>query len=124
MKNENIKTINLGAHGIVIHLVLPQDENGRYGGGSIVSNLEEVCEHCGHRDCDFDCEEAMEWAQDRDHEEMERKNEELKNNRDYNNRIDGFTSLILSQAVMGIDVESPAYLEALETAEQSIGNNS
>ena len=34
----------------------------------------------------------------------------------YNNRIDGITSLILAHACAGVDVKSPAYIEAVETA--------
>ena len=35
---------------------------------------------------------------------------------DYCTAIDGLESLILGHAVAGVDVESPAYLEGIETA--------
>jgi hypothetical protein len=37
--------------------------------------------------------------------------------------FDGILSLILAHAVVLIDVESPAYLEGIETAVQGIGND-
>ena len=41
----------------------------------------------------------------------------------YNAAIDGIESLILAQACAGIDVQSDAYLEALDTAIDAISNN-
>ena len=41
----------------------------------------------------------------------------------YNAAIDGLESLILAHACSGIDVESPEYLEGIETAESAIGHH-
>ena len=44
-------------------------------------------------------------------------------NRQYNAAIDGLESLILAHAFAGVDVESPAYLEGIETAVDAIANH-
>ena len=44
-------------------------------------------------------------------------------NRQYNAAIDGLESLILAHACVGVDVESPAYIEGIETAVEAIGNH-
>jgi len=43
-------------------------------------------------------------------------------NRRYNTVIDGLESLILAHACAGVDVESPAYIEGIETAVHAIAN--
>ena len=43
-------------------------------------------------------------------------------NRQYNAAIDGLESLILAHACAGVDVESPAYVEGIETAVDAIAN--
>jgi CheY-specific phosphatase CheX len=65
------------------------------GGGSITDDLHEEI----HPDC----------IQTTDIIEME----------NWNNMVDGITSLILAHACAGIDVESPAYIEGIETAIQA-----
>ena len=45
-------------------------------------------------------------------------------NRQYNAAIDGLESLILAHACAGVDVESPAYVEGIETAVDAIANRS
>jgi hypothetical protein len=42
---------------------------------------------------------------------------------DYNCAIDGIESMILAHACAGIDIESPAYLEGIETAVEGYANN-
>jgi hypothetical protein len=43
--------------------------------------------------------------------------------RQYNAAIDGLEALILAHACSGIDVESPAYVEGIETAVEAIANH-
>jgi hypothetical protein len=43
--------------------------------------------------------------------------------RRYNAAIDALESLILAHACAGVDVESPAYVEGIETAVEAIGNH-
>jgi hypothetical protein len=44
-------------------------------------------------------------------------------NRQYNAALDGLESLILAHACAGADVESPVYIEGIETAVEGIGNH-
>ena len=44
-------------------------------------------------------------------------------NRQYNAAIDGLEALILAHACAGLDVESPAYVEGIETAVEAIANH-
>jgi hypothetical protein len=44
-------------------------------------------------------------------------------NRQYNAAIDGLEALILAHACAGVDVESPAYVEGIETAVNAIANH-
>ena len=110
------KTIKLGCYGMEIHL----EENGL---GSITSDLKEVCQFCGYPDCDFLCMEAQEWASDRDIDCQNDKNEELRDKKNVNSMIDIVESMVLAHAIAGIDVESPAYIEGIETVVDGIGNN-
>ena len=43
--------------------------------------------------------------------------------RQFNAAIDGLESLILAHACAGVDVESPAYIEGVETAVEAIANH-
>jgi hypothetical protein len=44
-------------------------------------------------------------------------------NRQYNAATDGLEALILAHACAGVDVESPAYVEGIETAVDAIVNH-
>jgi hypothetical protein len=44
-------------------------------------------------------------------------------NRQYNAAIDGLEALVLAHACAGVDVESPAYVEGVETAVDAIANH-
>ena len=44
-------------------------------------------------------------------------------NNDFNCAMDGIESMILAHAVAGIDVDSPAYIEGIETAVDACANN-
>lgn len=37
--------------------------------------------------------------------------------------FDGIFSMILAHAIAGIDIESPAYIEGIETAVEAVGNH-
>ena len=51
------------------------------------------------------------------------KEEENEENELYNAACDGIESMILAHAAAGIDIESPAYIEGIETAVESCANN-
>jgi hypothetical protein len=42
----------------------------------------------------------------------------------WNSAVDGITSMILAHACAGVDIESPAYIEGIETAIQAVDNES
>ena len=37
--------------------------------------------------------------------------------------IDGIESMILAHAIAGVDIESPAYIEGIETAGEAVANH-
>lgn len=41
----------------------------------------------------------------------------------YNAAMDGIEAMILAHAIAGVDVESPAYIEGIETAVEGCANN-
>jgi hypothetical protein len=108
--------IELPCYGIVIQL----DPNG----GSINNDdLYEVCPHCKQADCVFDCERSK-----RVHEGLANYNEqecddEVVSRTRYNAAADGIMSMTLAAACAGVDIKSAAFVEAIETAIQSAGNN-
>jgi len=99
------------------------DGSVRYRGGTITSSLKEICPHCRALDCDFDCPDAMEWASSQDIEDQVNNNTKLASNRHYNFACDAIEAMVLAHAIAGIHVESPAYLEGLETAIDAVANN-
>jgi hypothetical protein len=44
-------------------------------------------------------------------------------NRQFNAAIDGLEAMILAHACAGVDVESPAYIEGIETVVEAIVNH-
>ncbi len=84
--------------------------------GSICcSGLYEFCPKCGQQSCVWSCDGAHIG-------EVETK-EQVSGRVAYNGAVDGIMSMILAHAISGIDVESPAYLEGIETALQAAGEN-
>lgn len=78
--------------------------------------LHEVCPCCSKPDCYFDCDESQ--AEDSSESEVEAIGR-IKANA----AIDGILSTVLAHAVAGINIESPAYLEGIETAFDGVMNN-
>ena len=105
--------IELPVHGIVVALV---DSPG--GGGVVVCSpdLYETCSYCGSKDCCFQCDESTTGGSGDDEEFVASRLA-------YNGAVDGIMSMVLAHAVSGIDVESPAYLEGIETALQASSEN-
>jgi len=66
---DGAKHITLHCHGIKVVLIDP-DPNYTlrevWQGGSITSDMKEICEHCKDPNCELDCPDYMEWANDRD----------------------------------------------------------
>jgi len=91
-------TITLRCYGIVVTL----SANVTGTGGNITSDL--------HEDCDTECLYGGTSG---------RLGCSIC---DYNKAIDGIESLILAHAVAGVDIASAAYIEGIETAVQTAGN--
>jgi len=103
------------AHEIDITLTL--EKLGQLVGGSLSDcGLKEECPCCGLTDCHFDCDESQ--AEDSPESE-----EEALGRVQANAAIDGMESLILACACAGVDVKSPQFVEAIETAIDAIGVN-
>ena len=108
------QNITIPVYGIEITLVdrIPHAlKPDSWGGGSISSSLQENCPDCGSASCYGHCDDGKESEDD------------YFGRADFNRIMNGIESLILAQAQAGVDVESPAYFEALETAIDAIGNN-
>ena len=90
-----MKTIKLPVHGIEITLgdKDPESTTGAYNGGSLTSNLFESGAYAHLSQSEI----RREW--------------------------DAVESFLLALAVAGVDVESPAVLEALETTVEAVSNH-
>jgi hypothetical protein len=121
---EQEKTIRIPSHNIEINLVDPDPEKeGLWLGGSISSDLKEICPHCNDPKCEMDCPQFGEYCTDRDTDIVAQKEKERIDFQRHRAAIDALESLILGHACAGIDVESPAYLEGIDTALNAITNN-
>ncbi len=100
------RVITTGCYGIVVEFI--------DGGGTITSNLREVCPICGASNCYQGCSDEFGKVEDEDGME-----ERL----DFNKKMDALESIILALAIAGIDITTPAYLEGIETAVEACSNN-
>jgi hypothetical protein len=90
---------------------------GADGGGTVSSTAKDVCPYCSVVDCYADCDGS---AGDIDGLESE---EETIGREHYNCAIDGIEALILAMACAGIEIDTPAMIEAIETAVEGAANN-
>lgn len=93
------------------------------GGGSIDFPLFVVCDFCGDPHCYGECPDAQEHCSDRDMDCQQDKQGELQESIAFNGMMDGISSLVLAQAIAGIDVESESYVETLNGVIEACGNN-
>lgn len=120
----NKSFIRLSAYKMEITLNdIVYDGSIRWNGGSLTSEIKVLCEHCRDPRCYFDCVESSTWATIEDALTSREKMEELEGNRNYNYACDVIESIVLAHAQAGVNIESPGYLEGLETAMEAIGNN-
>ncbi|MCE9554679.1 MAG: hypothetical protein K8T91_15085 [Planctomycetes bacterium] len=109
------RTIPLDAFGIKITLAGNQ--------GTIRSDLErQVCPFCGLPDCCYHCDEAAAGGFGKEAEKIAESEAEIVDRLKFNGALDAVESLVLARACAGIDVNSPAYLEGIETAINALGN--
>lgn len=108
-----MKTITLPCYGIVVTL--------NDGGGAIASGIQERCPTChqyfcvGHLSGDFRGEKPPFTPIEHEDDRIDRER--------FNTVIDGVEQFILSAACAGIDIETPAFLEAIETTVNAVANN-
>jgi hypothetical protein len=108
------KVIKLPCFNIKVTLDEKNSDNSKkYIGGSIKTNLHEKCPIC-NKICYGEC------ATNNDKEVEDP--EELSHRLDFNNMMDALESIILAHACSGIDIESLAYIEGIETAVEACGN--
>jgi len=112
---KNMKNIKLPCFGIVVNLT-------KDGGGSISSDLKETCSYCKDPSCDMNCQEFQEHCSDRDLDAQQDKQSERYEFLCHRAAIDALESMILGHAVAGVDIESPAYIEGIETAVLALTN--
>lgn len=119
-------TINLPVHGITIELYSEGEKR-------LVQHIQQTPNHCLTVGCGGSITSDLKESFAEQHKERHRSNYpgavrvcdchncklELAS---YNAAIDGLERLVLAQACLGINVQTPAYLEALETAIDAIGN--
>jgi len=109
------KVIELPVYGIKIKLEKSVYGTGTFDTGSIESLLKEECQFCNSIECGGNCPDLLEYIFDRDWDEHKRKQKEVDNRVNYNSMMDAIESFILSCACAGVDIESNAFLEAIET---------
>lgn len=124
--DENTKVIELPCHKMVVVLL---DEElhaltpSRWGGGSITHEAKEVCKYCKNPNCEMDCPDFGEHCTDRDSDMFNMKVDERNGFLAFNGGVNAITSMVLAHAMAGIDIETPAYIEGIETALEALGNN-
>jgi hypothetical protein len=91
-------------------------------GGAVISDLIEPCPYCGDMSCNMECPESLEALNDRDPAIVKDKTEELSEFRCTKAALEAIQNVMLAHAIAGIDIQSPAYLEGIETAVDSVSN--
>ena len=122
MKEKNIK---LPCYGIKVNLIDEEIHSltpNRWGGGAITSDMKETCPYCNDPNCGMDCPDFAEHCSDRNADEQIRKYEERVRFLAYRVATNALGSIILAHAMAGIDIESPAYIEGIETANDALIN--
>lgn len=82
-----------------------------------------LCPHCNEPDCCYSCELSTAQMLNSKTEPPIQTEDEVAARLKANGAIDGITSLILACHCAGINVKTPAFLEAIETAIAAVGNN-
>ena len=104
-----MRTIELGIFGIEIDV---HDCEAL----AIRSELQTDCPHCSKPDCFFDCDESQ-------HEDSQETEVEARERLEKNRAYDGIETMLLALAGIGINLDTPAYKQAIEDAVGSVENN-
>lgn len=103
--------IRLSSFGIVVTPATITDEMGR-----------STCPHCNRGSCCYSCEGSTAQMVDGNTNPAIQSEEEVSARLRGNGALDGITSLILACYAAGIEINTPAFLEAIETAVQAVEN--
>ena len=114
-----MKTVKLSVYGIEVTF-----DRRSLGSGCCTSSCKDICPTCGEPDCnqllDISC---LGLAPGGENEGMPSESlVEAVCRLQHNSAIEGIESLTLACACAGINVESPAFGEALKTAIDAVGN--
>ncbi len=89
------------------------------GHGTIESELKDNCPYCGHPFCLYSCDQSQMEESDEERDGNGTPEERIA----YNERIDGIEALILAAACAGVDIDSPEFQVAVQTAVEGASNN-
>jgi len=119
--NDSDYRIELPCYGIVV-LLNGDPTLHDHPSGEINTDLHdgETCPFCGQQLCNFDCDMSQGAHND---DEQGESDDEVRGRLQYHGGCDALESLILSHAIAGIDITSPAYIEGIESAVEALGNN-
>lgn len=109
------KTIKLPCFGIEVTLT-------GNGGSAITSDLKETCSYCDDPTCDMGCIQFKEHCSDRDIDEFHRKKLERYEFLAHRAAADTIESFVMACAGSGVDIESLAFIEAVETTYDALAN--
>lgn len=109
------KTIKLPCFGIEVTLTGD-------GGSAITSDLKEICPYCKELDCNMSCFEFRDHCSDRDEEEQMRKWNERYEFLAHRAAADALESFIMACGGSGVDIESLAFIEAVEMTYDALAN--
>jgi hypothetical protein len=112
LSGESIRHTDVGTHCKSVSI---------YGSGKITSDLKEHCPYCEEIDCYLHCDESQAGGFEQDAADLETE-EDMWVRATFNKKMDIVESYILARACRGLDIESPAEIEALETILDTIGN--
>lgn len=91
--------------------------------GSITSDFKNLCPYCGAPDCYHGCEAFFEDRAMTPVKHWKESEDEMLLRMIFNSKVDAIQSLILSHALAGVDIQSLAYIEGIESAFIAIENN-
>lgn len=115
------KVIKLPVYGIEVTLYEPDITSIKWMSGVIESDLQENCPYCDQSGCYLHCDESQAGGFQENEEDLETE-DEMYERAEYNKMMDALESLILGHACAGVNIESPGYLEGIETAVQAIAH--
>jgi len=116
-------------HGVTIQL--PDRPNDEVSMGFLQadckvweSTLErETCVFCKQADCCYTCAGSISAQNALQRNLLYIMSAEVADRLKHNGALDGIEAIILAAAVAGINIESPEFMEAVETSIDAIGNN-